>query len=47
MLVLHKLLPLIVSPLGLVVLLLVLSVVVRRRTPTILALGLLLIGSLP
>ena len=47
MLVLHKLLPLIVSPLGLVILLLVLSVILRRRTPTILALGVLLIGSLP
>ena len=47
MLVLHKLLPLIVSPLGLVILLLVLSVVIRRRTPTILAVGILLIGSLP
>ena len=47
MLVLHKLLPLIVSPLGFVVGLLLLSVVSRRRIPTILALGLLLITSLP
>ena len=47
MLVLHKLLPLIVSPLGFVFGLLLLSAVSRRRTPTILALGLLLITSLP
>ena len=47
MLALHKLLPLIVSPLGLVVGLLILSVVLRRRAPTVLALGILLIGSLP
>ena len=47
MLVLHKLLPLIISPLGLVIGLLVLSVVFRRRTPTVLAIGVLLIGSLP
>ena len=47
MLVLHKLLPMIVSPLGLVVGLLLLSVMFRRRTPIVLALGLLLISSLP
>lgn len=47
MLVLHKLLPLIVSPLGLVVGLLVLSLVFRRRSLIIVALGILLISSLP
>ena len=47
MLVLHKLLPLIVSPLGLVVVLLLLSVVTRRRGPSLFGLILLLIASLP
>ena len=47
MLVLHKLLPLIVSPLGLVIGLLVLSVIFRRRGPSLFALLILLVASLP
>jgi uncharacterized SAM-binding protein YcdF (DUF218 family) len=47
MLVLHKLLPLIVSPLGLVIGLLVLSVIFRRRVPSLFALLILLVASLP
>ena len=44
---LHKLLPLIVSPLGVVVLLLVVSVVCRRRVPGVLGLVVLLGFALP
>ena len=47
MLVLHKLLPLIFSPLGLVVGLLLLSVVLRRRGPSLFAILILLVASLP
>ena len=46
-LVLHKLLPLIVSPLGLVVTLVVLSFVLRRRWPAAAGLAILLICALP
>ena len=44
---LHKLLPLIVSPLGVVVLLLVVSIVCRRRVPGVLGLVVLLVCALP
>ena len=47
MLVLHKLLPLIVSPLGVVIGLLLLSVVLRRRGPSLFAIVILLVASLP
>ena len=47
MLVLHKLLPLIVSPLGVVVFLTVVSMVLKRRGPTVLALILLWVCALP
>ena len=46
-LVLHKLLPLIVSPLGLVVALVLLSIVLRRRLPVFLGLLVLLACALP
>ena len=46
-LVLHKLLPLVVSPLGLVVLLVSLSVILRRRGPAFVGLLVLLVCSLP
>ena len=46
-LALHKLLPLIVSPLGLVILLVSLSVFLRRRGPALVGLLLLLVCSLP
>ena len=46
-LVLHKLLPLVVSPLGLVVLLVSLSVILRRRGPALIGLIVLLICALP
>lgn len=46
-LVLHKLLPLIVSPLGLVVGLLLLSIALRRRWPAAAGLAVLLICALP
>jgi len=46
-LVLHKLLPLVVSPLGLVVLLISLSVILRRRGPALIGLIMLLVCSLP
>ena len=46
-LVLHKLLPLVVSPLGLVVLLVSLSVILRRRGPALIGLIVLLVCSLP
>lgn len=44
---LHKLLPLIVSPLGVVVLLLMISIVCRRRLPGVLGLVVLLVCALP
>jgi uncharacterized SAM-binding protein YcdF (DUF218 family) len=47
MLFLHKLLPLIVSPLGLVVFLLLISVLVRRRGPAVVGLLVLLVSALP
>jgi uncharacterized SAM-binding protein YcdF (DUF218 family) len=47
MLFLHKLLPLIVSPLGLVVFFLLISVLVRRRGPAVVGLLLLLVSALP
>ena len=47
MLFLHKLLPLIVSPLGLVVFFLLISVLVRRRGPVLAGLVVLLISALP
>ena len=47
MLVLHKLLPLIVSPLGVVVFLIIVSVVSRRRGPAVLALIILWVCALP
>ena len=43
-LVLHKLLPLVVSPLGLVVLLVALSVILRRRGPALI--GLIMLAGL-
>ena len=46
-LVLHKLLPLVVSPLGLVVLLVSLSIILRRRGPAFVGLIMLLVCSLP
>ncbi len=46
-LVLHKLLPLVVSPLGLVVFLVSLSVILRRRGPALIGLIVLLVCSLP
>ena len=46
-LVLHKLLPLVVSPLGLVVFLVALSVILRRRGPAFVGLLVLLVCSLP
>lgn len=46
-LVLHKLLPLIVSPLGLVAVLFVLSIILRRRGPALVGLFVLLVCSLP
>lgn len=46
-LALHKLLPLIVSPLGLVILLVSLSVFLRRRAPALVGLLVLLVCSLP
>ena len=46
-LVLHKLLPLVVSPLGLVVLLVLLSIILRRRVPAFIGLIMLLVCSLP
>ena len=46
-LILHKLLPLIVSPLGLVILLVSLSVFLRRRGPALVGLLVLLVCSLP
>ena len=46
-LVLHKLLPLVVSPLGLVVLLVSLSVILRRRGPALIGLIMLLVCALP
>ena len=46
-LVLHKLLPLVVSPLGLVVFLVALSVIFRRRGPALIGLIVLLVCSLP
>ena len=46
-LALHKLLPLIVSPLGLVILLVSLSVFLRRRGPALVGLLVLLVCSLP
>jgi uncharacterized SAM-binding protein YcdF (DUF218 family) len=47
MLFLHKLLPLIVSPLGLVVFFLLMSVLVRRRGPVVVGLLILLVSALP
>lgn len=47
MLFLHKLLPLIVSPLGLVVFFLLISVLVRRRGPAVVGLLVLLVSALP
>ena len=47
MLFLHKLLPLIVSPLGLVVFFLLVSVLVRRRGPAVVGLLVLLVSALP
>ena len=47
MLFLHKLLPLIVSPLGLVVSLLLISVLVRRRGPAVVGVLVLLVSALP
>ena len=47
MLFLNKLLPLIVSPLGLVVFFLLISVLVRRRGPAIVGLVVLLVSALP
>lgn len=47
MLVLHKLLPLIVSPLGLVVFLILVSLTTRRRGPAVLALVVLWVCALP
>jgi uncharacterized SAM-binding protein YcdF (DUF218 family) len=47
MLILHKLLPLIVSPLGVVVLLILMSVMAKRRGPAVLALAVLLVCALP
>jgi uncharacterized SAM-binding protein YcdF (DUF218 family) len=47
MLFLHKLLPLIVSPLGLVVFFLLMSVLVRRRGPAVAGLLVLLVSALP
>ena len=46
-LVLHKLLPLVVSPLGLVVFLVALSVILRWRVPALIGLIMLLVCSLP
>jgi uncharacterized SAM-binding protein YcdF (DUF218 family) len=46
-LVLHKLLPLIVSPLGLVIFLVFLSVILRRRWPAVAGMAVLLICALP
>ena len=46
-LVLHKLLPLVVSPLGLVVLLVALSVILRHRGPALIGLIMLLVCSIP
>ena len=46
-LVLHKLLPLVVSPLGLVVFLVSLSIILRRRGPVLVGLFVLLVCSLP
>ena len=46
-LVLHKLLPLIVSPLGLVSLLLLISILIRRRGPAVVGLLLLLVSAIP
>ena len=46
-LVLHKLLPLVVSPLGLMVFLVALSVILRRRGPALIGLIVLLVCSLP
>jgi uncharacterized SAM-binding protein YcdF (DUF218 family) len=47
MLFLHKLLPLIVSPLGLVSFLLLISILIRRRGPAAVGLLLLLVSALP
>ena len=47
MLFLHKLLPLIVSPLGLVSFLLLVSVLIRRRGPAVVGVLLLLVSALP
>ena len=47
MLFLHKLLPLIVSPLGLVVFFLLISILVRRRGPAVVGLLVLLVSALP
>ena len=47
MLVLHKLLPLIVSPLGLVLFLILISLTTRRRGPAVLALLVLWVCALP
>ena len=47
MLVLHKLLPLIVSPLGVVVFLIIVSAVLKRRGPAVLALIVLWVCALP
>ena len=47
MLFLHKLLPLIVSPLGLVSFLLLVSVLIRRRGPVVAGLLVLLVSALP
>jgi uncharacterized SAM-binding protein YcdF (DUF218 family) len=47
MLFLHKLLPLIVSPLGLTVCFLLMSVLVRRRGPAVVGLLVLLVSALP
>jgi len=47
MLVLHKLLPLIVSPLGVFVGLLILAGILRRRWPGILGLAIILLCALP
>ena len=44
---LHKLLPMVVSPLGVVVLLLAVSVICRRRVPGVLGLVVLLVCALP
>lgn len=45
--ILHKLLPLVVSPLGLMVLLVSLSVILQRRGPALIGLIMLLVCSLP